>query len=202
MQVFQDLALHPEGGLQIAGKYLVGEVLKLVQEKMLPALHAKHEAALQPFVQDRAMQERTLALDGLLTQVGSYRLEGGALAFPELTTPEGIDAIAETMVAFGRSPDELTSPQGVIDAVARHRLAQSLKGSPTPNAGASGQGVVIPPPPASTAAASIGADNRGGGASPASPRIPAQHAAVLEAFNTAGNYDKALGFRRNPRVVD
>ena len=214
LQMFEDLALHPQGGLRVAGEHLAEQILSTVAEKLLPNLEKKYQTSIQPIVADREYQARAANLDSLLTQVGSFKLQDGTFAFPELSDPAAIDEIASVMVEFGRDENDLTTPQGVMQAVALYRMAKGFK-SPHPSGGSAqpqpGRTEAVPTPPAHVpapgAAASIGADNRGGGAgSSGRPRYTGAHARMLDTFDkiTAKPDDlfNTLGFSRNPRPID
>jgi hypothetical protein len=153
------------------------------------------------------MQTRANHLDQLLGQVARYKLPDGSVAFPELSGDPGvIDEIASVMVEFGKGPEDLATPLGVMQAVALYRMAKGFR-TPPPSGSTTSpgrEGAIAPPIPAPAAAASVGADNHGGGAPSGRPRGNGRLSGVLNAFDAmVAKPDETfniLGFHRNPRV--
>lgn len=201
MDALEILAADPEAGFKVAMKYFASELLGAVQNKLVPRIESRVQTSMQPFVQDRAQAEQIARVDKLVESIGEYRNPAtGEYAFPELRDGATITAVGDLWFARGGRPEDLETPQGLIDAVARYRLVRSFQPSAGGPAASGGAPVAPVSRPAPGVAASVGSDVRGGGAQPNRPRRSPEHQALIEALDKAGDIDGDLGFQRNRRL--
>lgn len=202
MDALEILAADPEAGFKVAMKYFASELLGAVQNKLVPKIESRVQSSIDPWVQERAQHEQVKRVDKLIESVGAYRNPAtGEYAFPELRDGDMITEVGDVWFARGGRPEDLETPQGLIDAVARYRLVRSLQPSAGgPAVGNGGTPVAPRSMPAPGVAASVGSDVRGGGAQPNRPRVSREHAALIEALDKAGEMDGDLGFQRNRRL--
>jgi hypothetical protein len=197
MGAFATIAADPEGGLEVAGKYLVEEVLRVVQEKLLPQHREQIRGEYQPLLADEERRAFVQSTEALLENVANYNHPGESEpAFPELRDPVAVEAIGKLWAEAGNPLEDLASPKGLIQAVANYRLLHRVR----PASGASN----LPPAtvtsrPAPGAAASLSDVSRGTGAG--TPRAPKTGlAGLLESLDDPTMIDTGLGFKRNRRV--
>lgn len=207
---FEAIATHKDGGLPQAAKYLVGEILRVVNEQVLPARDKRWEKALTPFQEAQITAQRGKEADQLVEQVASLKLGNGQDAFPELKDTGKLVEIGDAWARSGLPPEAILTPQGLISAVGLYRTLQTFhpteaapNGNPAPSGDAEEEAQILNPP-ASGAAASVGAEPSGvmppnagrSNLSPASQRL-------LNALDKTNLVDRSLGFavrRREARA--
>lgn len=194
-------AVARTGGLPHAGKYLAGEILKAVAEKMLPQYEQRFQAAIAPFQSQHEQVAAAQAAEQVITQVASLKsFDGSREMFPELKDPAALHEIGSTWRSMGLDPEKGMTVQGLMAAVALYR---TLRGFVQPETAASlTTPAPVGAPPARQPAAgpaafvegepsSLNPPNRGrSNLSPEAQRF-------RDALNKTELVDKKLGFARN-----
>jgi hypothetical protein len=193
-----------EGGLPAAAKFIAGETLKAVLEKVVPQIRSELQGEfnnrLQPFESREQESQQESSASQLIKSVGSLVTHSGEPAFPELSDPEAVPEIGRIWREAGLPPDMVLSPQGLIMAVSLYR---TYKGLPEPGAQPASTTPSTPKArtaPAPGSAASL--PDTGASRPPSSGRanLDPKMAELLSGFNTEDLLvESQLGFRRNRR---
>ncbi len=183
-------ALAVSHGLPMAGKYLAGQVLKGVMEKIVPALKAEYQSALAPFQSEASTRQAVQQADQVINSVASLRTSGGDVAFPELHDAAKIAEVGKFWRESGLPIEHAMTAQGLITAISLYRTMNGFAAPPA---------VTTPEPdaPVPGPAATISADGRGAppnaGRSHLSPAVQR----FMTSFGKTDVVDKTLGFARN-----
>lgn len=206
MGAFATIAADPDGGLEVAGRYLVQEVLNAVEEKLLPAVEQRIQGRVQPLLADREQSDLSRSAETLLEQMGNLvDPTTKEIAIPELRDPVAVTEIGRLWGADGGKAEELVTPRGLIKAVALYRFMNphatsgASKATPTTRTELQGLPAGTLRRAASGAAASL-SDDAGSGAGAAPQVRQGQYAGLIEALADTKLLDPVLGFKRNPRI--
>lgn len=196
MQVFEEIAAHPNGGLRVAGQYLARELLGAVRSKILPAVRAEIAAVRAPQEQAQQFEQQQAGFTQTLEHLGSLQLPGGGAAYPEVSDVAALEQIGTLWKDEGHDIAQLFTPRGMSAAIALYRMSRSFH--PAPSA-------PTPPPPAAAPvpqpAAAVAASLVDG--SPVNPpnsgrsNLSPHEQAFGSALDRASLVDPVLGFRRN-----
>lgn len=200
-----------EGGLPLAGKYLVGETLKVVLEKIIPhvrnELKSEFDSRIKPFEDTHQEAQMQSGVDQVIDSVKRLQTHDGGLAFPELADGNTLQEIGEIWRDAGLPPEHALTAKGLISAVALYRL---YKGLPDPGAASTTPQPAVPTPtpgreavaaPAPGSAASL-ADSRSTGRPPSNGRsnLDPRLREMLSGFNEGDLVAETnLGFQRRRR---
>lgn len=200
-----------KGGLAKGAEYLVGEIMRVVKDNVLPqaisGLRQELTNQMLPMRQDAEHRETVAAMERAHTQLVSLRTPDGRVAFPELQVADKVERIAELWVRESRDEaDEarriaaLRTPQGLMSAIALYRLIDSIESAPVPATTPASTPAALQPEGAAGITASV--DARGDeGFRPSGPRsdMSAGMAALVAELSKPEMIDHQLGFARNRR---
>ncbi|HEY5984965.1 MAG TPA: hypothetical protein VIV12_01090 [Streptosporangiaceae bacterium] len=195
-------AIAVEGGLPLAGKYLATELLKVVNERILPTYQERVASTVGPVQEYLAGQAALAQKDQELESLRAYTTMDNQPAFPELMDASGaaMRRVGETWANLGLPPEMvLSSKEGLIRAIYLDRLIHQG----VPPAQAVAAAVPQIPVPAAAPAAGVAASVPGEpGQRPAADgrsNIPIDTQRFIARLKSAGNFDSDLGFERAPR---
>jgi hypothetical protein len=127
-EMFETLAR--EKGLPLAGRYLAAQVLASVNDQMLPALResilAEIRPQLDPVTQSIEFQQQTEQVGTIFDNVSQFRNPDGAVAFPELSSAEETQEVAELWSTMKSAEPTM---QSLIQAIALYRLYRGARGT-------------------------------------------------------------------------
>lgn len=193
---FATIAADPDGGLEVAGRYLAEEILRSVKEKLLPQHEQKIRGEYQPLLADQEQVQLARTTEAVLESVSGYQFPGSSEpAFPELRDPVAVEDIGRLWKELGRPINELVTPAGLMQAVANYRLFRRPASGASPTVAAAAR----TPQPAPGAAASLSDSGRGSGAGAARP-AQSQKETLLDRLKDTKMLDGTLGFSKNRRV--
>lgn len=123
--VFENLTIN--GGLKAGGKYLVEQILAVVQNDLLGNVRAEVAAKFAP--QEAQEQEAQIArsTEAVLDRLINLRTADGQEAFPELKDPKLVHEIGLTWRNQNLPPDAALSDQGLMSAVALWRMLKGFE---------------------------------------------------------------------------
>jgi hypothetical protein len=194
---FERLAINQ--GLPHAGKFLVQSTLKMVMEKVVPALRSEQERKLQPFQQAASDQQAFEGVQQTIHEVAAMRSPSGGVAFPEVHDSQKIAAIAQMWVDSGHPRETAFTTHGLLAAIGLYRLMTGFNPQPS----ASNQQPTTSQPNANASAPAATLDTSGEhNAPPHAGKIdfslsPGARALVSALRMDEPMVDPILGFARN-----
>lgn len=200
---FEMIAVNPQGGLPAAARYLIGEVLRVVNEGMLPRIMSQVNQRFQPIEAGAENQAIAVQQQQVFDMVASLKDYDGNVAFPELADEKAVEQIgklwgkAQKRLGFSDQAivEQLTTPEGLIQALSLYRTMNGFIKQPAATVPSAAPAHAAPAP---GAAASVSADPAGtvprnGGRLEGSPET----ARLLRALDQTELRDPVLGFARN-----
>lgn len=199
-EAFEAVLQH--GGTPNAAKFLAGEVLKVVREKLLTAYDAKVSKRFQPYETSGASAKQAAAADQLFESFAQMKTHDGKEAFPEVKNPAILAEIAKVWSESGLPMDHALTESGLMSAIGMWRM---LKGFPTAeSAQAAAVTTTASQQGAANGSAGINASVGGseGGVAPRNEgrsNLSPQQARLAKSFKNTRLVDPVLGFAKNRR---
>lgn len=194
MDAFEYIATR--GSLAKAGEYLATELMKAVNDRVLPAklkeLEGKMDQTLQPYQQQAQHQQTVESMAAVTTQLASLKTQTGETAFPELGDTAKVEEIGRIWAQEGQSLKDLADPRGLMKAIGLYRMQKGFEGEP---ASPSPPAPPVTEPARAGAAATLDGESSSARVAPGSARVdPAQ--AAWKALDSGEMIDPVLGFAR------
>lgn len=192
------------GSPRQAGDYLIERIMSHVNENVLPGeinkLRDELMEQVRPMTEKTQLADQADAMTQVTVQMAGYKTPDGRDAFPELKDPEQVEKIGYFWAKEANSKQEaedrlkmLSTPAGLMNAVALYRLIQSMEEAPKTEPAA-------PPPDLPTepvapgASATVEDTGRAVTRSDDVSGLPGE----LAGLDSGDLIDHDLGFARNP----
>lgn len=194
-------AVARAGGLSHSAKYLAGEMLKVVAEKMVPQIEARIQAKYEPLMASHENSSRVQQADQAIAQLASQRTPDQSRAlFPELMDSRALGEMGNIWRQMGGSDEDLVTTKGLLSAIGLYRSTRDWLSTPESIAPTTPAVAPAPPAPAPGPAAMPSAE-AGGNLPPNRGRsnLSPEAARLKYAMENVALQDKKLGFAKNPR---
>lgn len=196
-------AVARAGGLKHSAKYLTGEILKVVAEKVLPSMEQRIQAKFAPLMSSHEQAARVQQADQVIARMAALRTPDNSRAlFPEMVDSRALGEIGAIWRQAGGSDEELTTERGLMSAIGLYRSTRDWLSTPesiapnqpqAPAAAAAAAPQPAPGPAAMPSSETSGnlPPNRGRhGMSPEAARL-------AQAMENVQLLDPKLGFAKN-----
>jgi hypothetical protein len=199
-----------KGSLAKGGEYLIGEVMRMVKEQMIPSavnqLREEMMNSLAPFQESAQASQTVEAMTRATQQLATLQTSDGRVAFPELSDVKAVEEIgyywgreAESEADAERRLRLLQTPAGLLQAIAFYRLQKSLINTPAPEPSARPAEELPANPVAPGPASSLSVRGDEGFHTGPSSGLSPEMARLVAAMGKPEMIDSTLGFARNPR---